>query len=90
MKSVVTRLKKKMLSAMVAVSVTASLSVSAFASGTPPFVGADGVIDPTVFDPLSTSITANVGAVMPKVIVVVGLLIAIGIVFAFFRKHAKA
>lgn len=89
MKSIVTSFQKKMLSAMVAVSVTASLSVSAFAAGTP-FVGADGVIDPTVFDPLSTSITANVGAVMPKVIVVVGLLIAIGIVFAFFKKHAKA
>lgn len=71
---------------LVAVCTVALLSVSAFASGssTP-----SETLDPALFDPLVSGVTSNVSAILPKVIVIVGLLIGLGVVIGLIKKHAR-
>ena len=71
---------------LVAVCTVALLSVPAFASG----ISAPGeTLDPALFDPLVSGVTSNVSAILPKVIVIVGLLIGLGVVIGLIKKHAR-
>ncbi|WP_140401333.1 hypothetical protein, partial [Anaerotruncus colihominis] len=65
---------------MVLMAVPAFAAESSAASG-------DGVLDPSLFDPLVSGITGNISAVLPKVIVVVALLVGLGVVIGLVKKH---
>lgn len=80
-------LKRKIMMPLMTASTAVVLAVPTFAADP---VSSDGVIDATAFDPMVSGITGNVGAVLPKVIVVLGLLVGIGVVIGLVRKHAKA
>lgn len=78
--------KMKLMAPAVGLSTALMLSVPAFAAED----GAtSATIDPALFDPLVDGVTGNVSAVMPKVLVVVGLLTGLGVVLALFKKHAR-
>ncbi len=88
MKKVLNAAKRKLFTVAAAGTTMALMAVPAFAaesSGAP----ADGVLDPTLFDPLVSGITGNISAVLPKVIVVVALLVGLGVVIALVKKHAR-
>lgn len=87
MKDFATTAKRKCLSLAVGATSVMMLSVPSFAADVvDPLTG---VIDPTAFDPLVSSVTGNVAAALPKVVVVVGLLLGLGVVIALFRRNAR-
>ncbi len=79
-------LEQRLSAWLVAVCTVALLSVQAFASGSS---SASETLDPALFDPLVSGVTSNVSAILPKVIVIVGLLIGLGVVIGLIKKHAR-
>lgn len=82
-KEILAAFQRKAMVPVVGMTTALMMSVSAFAEEP------TATIDPALFDPLVTSVTGNVSAVLPKVLIVVGLLVGIGVVIALFKKHAK-
>lgn len=83
MKKVLDAAKRKLFTVAAAGTTMALTAVPAFAAE------GDGVLDPTLFDPLVSGITGNISAVLPKVIVVVALLVGLGVVIGLVKKHAR-
>lgn len=48
-----------------------------------------GVLPADAFDPMVTAVTSNIGAVLPKVLILAGLIIGIGLAVMLFKKFAK-
>lgn len=85
-KAFVSARKKALLMAAMPAATAMMAVVPAFAT---PAIDADGVIDPTLFDPLVTGVTGNIGAVMPKLLIIVAMLVGIGVVIALVKKNAR-
>lgn len=83
-KDFVSSVRLKLLLAVIP-ALSVLLAVPAFASSSV----ADGTIDPALFDPMVTAVTGNIGAVLPKVLIIVGLLVGIGVVIALVKRNAK-
>lgn len=83
-KAFVSAQKCKLMFAAVPVATAMMAAVPAFAT-----ISADGTIDPTLFDPLVTGITSNIGAVMPKLMIILALLVGLGVVIMLVKKHAR-
>ena len=79
--------RRKVCAPMIGAMTVCALSVPAFAAE--PVDPVTGVVDPAAFDPLVTAVTGNVSALMPKVLVVVGLILGVTVAIGFFKRHAK-
>lgn len=91
LKSVFARFNRKAMAVSLAVTSVMMLSVPAFAvEGAPIIDTTTGIVDATAFDPLVTSVTGNIGAVFPKVVIILGLVVGLSVVIGFVRKNAKA
>ena len=88
MKKVLDAAKRKLFTVAAAGTTMALTAVPAFAAESSAASG-EGVLDPTLFDPLVSGITGNISAVLPKVIVVVALLVELGVVIGLVKKHAR-
>lgn len=88
MKKVLDAAKRKLFTVAAAGTTMALTAVPAFAAELSAASG-EGVLDPTLFDPLVSGITGNISAVLPKVIVVVALLVGLGVVIGLVKKHAR-
>lgn len=88
MKKVLNAAKRKLFTVAAAGATMALMAVPAFAAESSG-ASVDGVLDPTLFDPLVSGITGNISAVLPKVIAVVALLVGLGVVIALVKKHTR-
>ena len=88
-KEVFANFKRKAMVPVVGVSSAVMLSVPAFAADGDTVANADGVIDPALFDPLVNGVTGNISAVLPKILIVVGVIVGIGVVITLFKRHAR-
>ena len=88
MKKVLDAAKRKLFTVAAAGTTMALTAVPAFAAESLAASG-EGVLDPTLFDPLVSGLTGNISAVLPKVIVVVALLVGLGVVIGLVKKHAR-
>lgn len=78
-------LSRKFILLPLAVSSLVMMSIPSFAADDI----STGVLPADTFEPMVTAVTSNIGAVLPKVLILAGLIIGIGVAVMIFKKFAK-
>lgn len=84
--SFVDAILRKSTAFMVAISALVMMAIPSFAAD---LDLSTGVLPADAFDPMVTAVTSNIGAVLPKVLILAGLIIGIGLAVMLFKKFAK-